>query len=65
MTIFAYIQYSTVFMLSEGRRGSKMSIFVHAQGIKTVHARGGGQKWQNYFNIVVECPLTNRGKGWF
>ena len=25
-------------------RGSKMSVFVHAQGIKTVHAEGGGSK---------------------
>ena len=24
--------------------GQKMSVFVHAQGIKTVHAGGGGQK---------------------
>ena len=27
-----------------GEGGQKMSIFVHAQGIKTVHARGGGAK---------------------
>ena len=26
----------------EGGRGSKISVFVHAQGIKTVHAGGGG-----------------------
>ena len=25
----------------EGGRGSKMSVFVHAQGIKTVHTEGG------------------------
>ena len=24
--------------------GQKMSVFVHAQGIKTVHAGGGGSK---------------------
>ena len=36
-----------------------MSFFVHAQGIKTVHARGGGgKKWQNSGQVVVECPLT-------
>ena len=35
-----------------------MSVFVHAQGIKTVHAGGGGgQKWKNYVHVVVECPL--------
>ena len=26
-----------------GGGGQKMSVFVHAQGIKTVHAGGGGQ----------------------
>ena len=36
-----------------------MFVFVHAQGIKTVHARGGGvKKWQNSVHVVVECPLT-------
>ena len=28
----------------EGGGGQKMSVFVYAQGIKTVHAGGGGQK---------------------
>ena len=38
--------------------GQKMSVFVHAQGIKTVHARGVGvKKWQNSVHVVVECPL--------
>ena len=39
--------------------GQKMSVFVHAKGIKTVHAgRGGGvKKWQNSVHVVVECPL--------
>ena len=41
----------------EGGRGSKKFAFVHAQGIKTVHAEGGGQKWQNYVHVVVEWPL--------
>ena len=37
-----------------------MSVFVHAQGIKTVHAGGGGvKKWQNSVHIVVECPLAS------
>ena len=36
-----------------------MSVFVHAQGINTVHAMGGGvKKWQNSVHVVVECPLT-------
>ena len=36
-----------------------MSIFVHTQGIKTVHTGGGGgfKKWQNSVHVVVECPL--------
>ena len=37
--------------------GQKMSAFVHAQGIKTVHAGGGGKKWQSSVHVVVECPL--------
>ena len=35
-----------------------MSFFVHAQGIKTVHA--GVKKWQNFVHIVVECPLGKK-----
>ena len=35
-----------------------MSVFVHAQGIKTVHAGEGGQKWQNSVYVVVECSLA-------
>ena len=37
-------------------RGQKMSVLVHAQGMKTVHAgRGGGvKKWQNSVYVVVE-----------
>ena len=30
--------------------GQKMSVFVHAQGIKTVHEWGGGQKMAKF------CP---------
>ena len=36
-----------------GGGGQKMSVFVHVQGIKTVHA-GGGQNWQNSVHVVVE-----------
>ena len=48
--------------------GQKMSVFVHAQGIKTVHA-GGGQKiakfcprscWMPYYSVKIwlgNCPL--------
>ena len=32
----------------EGGGGQEMSVFVHAQGIKTVH-------------VVVECPLITNG----
>ena len=35
-----------------------MSVFVHAQGIKTVHEGGRGvKKWQNSVHVVVEWPL--------
>ena len=34
-----------------------MYVFVHAQGIKTVHAGGWVKKWQNSVHVVVECPL--------
>ena len=35
--------------------GQNMSVFVHAQGIKTVHAgEGGVKKWQNSVHVVVE-----------
>ena len=40
-----------------GRGGQKMTVFVHAQGIKTVHAGGVGvgvKNWQNYVHVVVE-----------
>ena len=40
-----------------GEGGQKISVFVHAQGIKTVYAGGGrGKKWQNSVHVVVECP---------
>ena len=41
-----------------GSGGQKMSVFVHAQGIKTVHAGGKGvvKKCQNSVHVVVECP---------
>ena len=40
-----------------GGGGQKMSVFVHAQGIKTVHAGGGSENWQNSVHVVVECPV--------
>ena len=33
-----------------------MSVFVHAQGIKTAHAGGGVKKWQNSVHVVVKIP---------
>ena len=40
-----------------GGGGQKMSIFVHALGIKTVQEeegpRGGVNKWQNSVNVVI------------
>ena len=43
-----------------GEGGQKMSVFVHAQGIKTVHAGEGGgvKKGVNSVTVVVECSLT-------
>ena len=40
--------------------GQKMSVFVHTQGIKTVHAGGWGKKWQNSVHVVFECPLRQK-----
>ena len=39
-----------------GEGGQIMSVFVHAQGIKTVHAGGWGgvKKGQNSVHVVVE-----------
>ena len=43
--------------------GQKMYVFVHTQGIKSVHTkRGGGQKWQNSVHVVVECPHIKKFK---
>ena len=42
-----------------GGGGQKMSVFVHAQGIKTVHAGGGVKKCQKSVHVVVECPLLS------
>ena len=40
-----------------------MSFFVHAQGIKTVHAGGGGaKKCQSSVHVVVECPLMKKSE---
>ena len=37
-----------------GGGGQKMSVFVHAQGVKSFHAGGGSKKWQNSVHVVVE-----------
>ena len=37
-----------------------MSVFVHAQGIKTVHAGEGVQKLQNSVHVVVEWPQRRK-----
>ena len=37
-----------------------MSVFVHAQAIKTVHAEGGVKKWQISVHVVVVCPLVKK-----
>ena len=37
-----------------GGGGQKMSVFVNAQGIKTVQAGGGVKKWQSSVHAVVE-----------
>ena len=36
----------------KGGGDQKMSVFVHAQGIKSVHARGGGEKMTKF------CPRS-------
>ena len=43
-----------------GGGGQKLSVFVHAQGIKTVHAGERVKKWQNSVHIVVECSLKTQ-----
>ena len=43
-----------------------MSVFVHAQGIKTAHAMqwgGGGKQWQISVHVVVEYPLSTAIEG--
>ena len=42
-----------------GGGGRKMSVFVHAQGIKTVNAGGGGKKWQNSVHVVSTFKVQN------
>ena len=38
-----------------GKGGQKVSVFVHAQGIKPVQAEGAGvKKWLNSVHVVVE-----------
>ena len=48
----------------EKMRGERLKkcVFVHARGIKTVHAgEGGFKKWQNSVHVVVEWPLVQFG----
>ena len=42
-----------------GGQGQKMSVFVDAQGIKTVHRGGRVNQWQNSVHVVIECPLSH------
>ena len=39
--------------------GQKMSVFVHTQGTKTVHAGGRVKQWPNSVHLVVKCPLNS------
>ena len=41
----------------EGGEVQKISVFVHAHGIKLSTQGRGVKKWQNSVNVVVECPL--------
>ena len=41
-----------------GGGGQKMSVFVQAQAIKTVHKGGVKKRRQNSVHVVVECPLS-------
>ena len=41
-----------------GKGGSKLSVFVRSQGVKTVQAgERGVKKWQTSVHVVVERPL--------
>ena len=43
-----------------------MSVFVHAEGIKTVHHAGGEvKKWQISVHVVVEWPLNTKWAVYF
>ena len=42
-----------------GGGDQKCCVFVHSQGIKTVHAGGWVEKWQNSVHVVVEWPLRD------
>ena len=52
--------------IDEGGGGQKMSVFVHAQGIKNVYA--GVKKRKNSVHVVDEWPLmdiTHFGPIWY
>ena len=45
-----------------GEGGQQMTVFVHAQNIKTVHGGGMGVKqWQNSVHVVAEWPFKVMG----
>ena len=49
----------------KGGGDQTISVFVHVQGIKTVHAGGVGVKnGKNSVHVVVECPLTENLPNW-
>ena len=43
-TFFSWGSFNYYVDKMRGGGGQKMSVFVHAQGIKPIHAGGGGQK---------------------
>ena len=47
-TIFIYLWGHSITTYVDKMRGSKMSVFVHAQSIKTIHA-GRGQKMAKFY----------------
>ena len=45
----------------EGGGGQKMSVFVHAQGIKTVHAGGGSKNGKILSTLLLNAPNVVMG----
>jgi hypothetical protein len=46
----------TTWKYKRGGRGSKMFVFVHPQGIKTVHAEGGDQNGKILSTYLLNAP---------